>query len=115
MGFCDPKLMTLVLRYANITTRNGVAYGRNLQLARHVDWCSDVGASEQDFCQTVADAAFFDSSLQLAWYRINAFDVTWAGTRRTTCAGLLMRGFLTFYSQLPPVLAPTIDQLSQKA
>ena len=65
MGFCGPKLMTLVPLFANIATGNGVTFGRNLRLARHIGWYLDENASEEQVCQAVTDAAYVKSSLQM--------------------------------------------------
>ena len=38
MGFCDPELIALALRYANIAARSGVTFDHSLRLARHMVW-----------------------------------------------------------------------------
>ena len=51
----------------------------------------------------------FQSFLQLASRELNAFDIQMAGTRRTMCAGFLVRSFFAFYIHLPQVVIPQLD------
>ena len=41
--------------------------------------------------------------------KLNAFDIQMAGTRRTMCAGFLVRSFFAFYIRLPQVVIPQLD------
>ena len=54
-------------------------------------------------------AAHFQPFLQLVSYKLNAFDIQMAGTRRTMCAGFLVRSFFAFYIHLPQVVIPQLD------
>ena len=55
------------------------------------------------------NAAHFQSFLQLVSCKLNAFDIQMAGTRRTMCAGFLVRSFFAFYIRLPQVVIPQLD------
>ena len=55
------------------------------------------------------------SSSQTAQYRIDAFDVKLTDTRRAMCVGLLMRSHFAFFPQLHRLVAPKIDQVSNRA
>ena len=41
--------------------------------------------------------------------KLNAFDVQMAGTRRTMCAGFLIRSFFFVFIQVPRVVIPALD------
>ena len=60
-----------------------------------------------------ASAAQFPSSLHMVAYRINAFDVKVAGTRRTVLGGFPLRALPARFVQMPNVMGPKIEQLSQ--
>ena len=63
MGFWDPKLMVLALLYANIATRNSVAFGPSLRLARHMGWYLEEDAPEEEVCQAVTEEEYFEASM----------------------------------------------------
>ena len=59
--------------------------------------------------------AYFASSLQMASYHLDALDANLTDFRRAMCAGLKMRSFFTFFSQLPSPVALKTDRLSHRA
>ena len=60
----------------------------------------------------VPDSAHVESGLQMAAYRINAFDVQMPDTRGAMRAGSFMRSFFASSAQMPHFITPGIDQVS---
>ena len=110
VGFRDPRLMALVPWYANIAIRHGVPFDNAAHMVCHHGRYLD-----EKVKKAAEGAAYFQSSLQMVAFRINAFDVKLEDTRRAMCTGFLMHGFFGFGSQLPYFIATKIDQMSERA
>ena len=108
-GFCDPFRMALVPWFAEVARRNGVGFDKGQLVVFHKGWKLEQDASQDEVNLALMNAANFQSFLQLVSYRLNAFDIQMAGTRRTMCAGFLVRSFFAFYIRLPQVVIPQLD------
>ena len=58
-------------------------------------------ASDEEVEEAAEDAAYFESSLQMAAYRTSTADVNLTDTRRAMCVGDMARSFFAFFSQPP--------------
>ena len=108
-GFCDPFRMALVPWFAEVARRNGVGFNKGQLVVYHKGWKLEQDASQDEVNLALMNAANFQSFLQLVSYKLNAFDIQMAGTRRTMCAGFLIRSFFAFYIHLPQVVIPQLD------
>ena len=108
-GFCDPFRMSMAPWFAEVARRNGVGFDKTQLMVYHDGWKLEQDASQDEVKLALMNAAHFQSFLQLVSYKLNAFDIHMAGTRRTMCAGFLVRSFFAFYIQLPQVVIPTLD------
>ena len=107
-GVCDPFRLALAPWFAAVARRNGVCFDKNQMTVHHDGWKLEQNASQDEVKQALENAAMFQSSLQQVAYRVNAFDILMAGTRRTMCAAFLVRSFFGFFIQLPSVVIPNL-------
>ena len=77
-------------------------------LVLHDGRASKNNASDEEIEAALYNAALVQSRLQTAAYKLNAFDVQMAGTRRVMRAGLLPRSFSSFCIQMPRVVFSTL-------
>ena len=84
--------------FAVVDRRNGAGSDKNQPSVYHNGWKLEPGASDKQVNEALMNAARFQSSFRLAPYRLNAFDIQMAGTRRAIRAGFLIRSFVTFIS-----------------
>ena len=68
-------------------------------------------SSDVQVPQGVFGAANFESRWHLAARRIDAFDVRWEDTCRTTCVSFLIRSSFDFLTKLLFSVAPGVGQL----
>ena len=95
--------------FAEVARRNGVGFDKGQLVVYHKGWKLEQDASQDEVKMALMNAAHFQSFLQLVSYKLNAFDIQMAGTRRTMCAGFLIRSFFAFYIHLPQVVIPRLD------
>ena len=95
--------------FAEVARRNGVGFDKGQLVVFHKGWKLEQDASQDEVNLALMNAANFQSFLQLVSYRLNAFDIQMAGTRRTMCAGFLVRSFFAFFIHLPQVVIPRLD------
>ena len=108
-GFCDPFRMALIPWFAEVARRNGVGFDKGQLVVYHKGWKLEQDASQDEVKMALTNVVHFQSFLQLVSYKLNAFDIQMAGTRRTMCAGFLVRSFFAFYIHLPQVVIPQLD------
>ena len=108
-GFCDPFRMSMAPWFAEVARRNGVGFDKVQMVVYHKGWKLEQDASQDEVKTALMNAVHFQSFLQLVSYKLNAFDIQMAGTRRTMCAGFLVRSFFAFYIHLPQVVIPRLD------
>ena len=94
---------------AEVARRNGVGFDKGQLAVYHKGWKLEQDASQDEVNEALMNAAHLQSFLQLVSYKLNAFDIQMAGTRRTMCAGFLVRSFFAFYIHLPQVVIPQLD------
>ena len=87
LGFCDPRPMALVTWYAIIAIRSDVAFNNAGWAACLHVWYVDECAFDGEVKEAVEVAALFQFSLQMAAFRMNAFDGVPADTRRAMFVG----------------------------
>ena len=75
MGFRGARLMCLVPWCASADVRDDAPFDSDRQLARDLGWYLAEGDSAEGAEQAVTGAAHFESRLQMAAYRVDAFDV----------------------------------------
>ena len=109
IGFCDPFRMALIPWFAEVARRNGVGFDKGQLVVYHKGWKLEQDASQDEVKMALMNVVHFQSFLQLVSYKLNAFDIQMAGTRRTMCAGFLVRSFFAFYIHLPQVVIPQLD------
>ena len=113
-GFCNERLFSMVPWFATLGQHYGVFFDAQQQLVMHEGWCIFPDADDDKCIAALYDASRFESALQMVSYRLNAFDVQMAGTRRTMCSGYLMRSFFTFFSQMPNFIIPKYPEFGSK-
>ena len=86
-----------------------MGFDKNQLTVYHDGWKLEQDASQDEVKQALGNAAMFQSFLQQVAYRVNAFDILMAGTRRAMCAAFLIRSFFAFFIQLPLVVIPSLD------
>ena len=99
----------MVPRFADVARRNGVGFDRNQLAVYRNGWKPEQNASQDEVNEAPMNAARSQPFLQLAPHKLNAADIQMAGTRRTMCAGFLIRSFFAFYIHLPQVVVPRLD------
>ena len=81
-GFRGPQLMAFVPRCANVAIRIGVAFHNAGRMAFRYGRYLNGRAPDEEVEGAAEGAAYFQPSIQMAKYRINACDVEPADTRR---------------------------------
>ena len=75
----------MIPRFVRIAAASGVSFDPDTQLVSQVGWFLDTNAPGDETKTAAAAAAYFDSDLQMASCRADAFDVQMAGARRVMC------------------------------
>ena len=85
-GFRDPDRMSAVPWSAQVTRRRGADSIKQLAVFLN-RWALANDAPEKEIREALRNAAFFQTRLRMAAYRLTAFDVQMAGAIVVTCAG----------------------------
>ena len=81
-GSCDPFRMALAPRFAEVARRYGVGFNKNQLAVFRNAWKLEPDASDEEANEALMNAANFQSFSRAASYRLAAFDIHVAGTRR---------------------------------
>ena len=102
--------------FAAVAHANGVSFEPGTQLVRRDSWSLGTDAADERLNKAAFAAAFRDTSLRAVSFKINAFGVQLAGTRRVIRAGFITRSSFQFFSVLPRSSSvPRTDQVAEGA
>ena len=114
-GSCGLQSIALAPWSAHAAIRNGDSYETDDELVYHKGWYLQASVAAREAERANSDSAHFKSGLRVAAYRINAFDIQMAGTRRAMSTGLPICSPFAFFSQMPLFFTSGNDQMPQPA
>ena len=110
VGSADGRLPAMASRHAAVAEANGVEFDQNDQLVFRKSWFAKGRTVSEQLAQVMHFAAAFESTLHVAAYRANAFDVRLEDARRTACSGFAAHSFPVLRSRLEGAfLLPLIE------